>query len=103
LRRFSARQLDNYLQQHQPQLIDVREPWEFEICHIPGSLLLPMGQVPKSVERFRQRETVVLCHHGIRSLQVVRFLNHYGIDTCINLDGGLDAWAREVDLDMPTY
>ena len=103
MRRFNARELDAYLEQHEPRLIDVREPWEFQICHIPQSILLPMRQVPQSVDRFRDQETVVICHHGIRSLQVVRFLEMHGIDHCINLDGGVDAWARDVDRSMPTY
>ncbi len=103
IRRFSAQQLAQYLGDHQPQLIDVREPWEFEICHITGSILLPMSQVPANIERFRAQETVVICHHGIRSLQVVRFLAHHGIEHCINLDGGVDAWAREIDRDMAVY
>ena len=50
-----------------------------------------------------QRETVVICHHGIRSRQVARYLDYQGFSNVINLDGGVEAWAREVDLDMPTY
>ncbi len=103
LRRFSAQQLAEYLQEHQPRLIDVREPWEFDICHIDGSILLPMGRVPASLDLFREQESVIICHHGIRSMQVVRFLAHHGIEHCINLDGGVDAWARDVDRDMPVY
>jgi rhodanese-related sulfurtransferase len=103
MRRFSARELDAYLQRNQPRLIDVREPWEFEICHIPGSILLPMRQVPGAIDRFRDQETVVICHHGIRSLQVVRFLEMQDVKHCINLDGGVDAWAKDVDRTMATY
>ncbi len=104
MQRFSARQLADYLQQHQPRLIDVREPWEFEICHLEGSELLPMGQVPVSLPLFHESpEYVIICHHGIRSLQVINFLTHHGIHNTINLDGGVDAWAREVDLNMPLY
>lgn len=104
MQRFSAKQLAEYLQQQQPRLIDVREPWEFEICHIHNSELLPMAQVPANLQRFQESpEYVIICHHGIRSLQVMHFLAFQGIHNTINLDGGVDAWAREVDLDMPVY
>jgi rhodanese-related sulfurtransferase len=104
MQRFSAQQLAAYLQHNQPQLIDVREPWEFEICHLPGSILLPMRQVPTNLEIFQAtEESVIICHHGIRSLQVANFLALQGIQNTINLDGGVEAWARYVDLDMPTY
>lgn len=104
MQRFSARQLSDYLKQHQPRLIDVREPWEFDICHLEGSELLPMGQVPAKLELFHESpEYVIICHHGIRSLQVMQFLAHHGIQNTINLDGGVDAWARDVDVTMPLY
>lgn len=100
----SAAQLANYLQQASPLLLDVREPWEFDICHIQGSLNLPMGQVP---QRWRELpadgEIVVICHHGVRSRQVIRFLQPQTDVRLINLDGGVDAWAREVDREMPVY
>jgi rhodanese-related sulfurtransferase len=104
MQRLSAPQLAQYLEQNQPQLVDVREPWEFEICHIANSLLLPMAQVPASLDVFRQaEESVIICHHGIRSLQVAHFLTMQGIKNTINLDGGVEHWARYVDLEMPTY
>jgi rhodanese-related sulfurtransferase len=104
MQRFSAGQLAEYLKTRRPQLIDVREPWEFDTCHIAGSELLPMGQVPAQLERFHQPgEYVIICHHGIRSMQVINFLHHHHIQNTINLDGGVDAWAREVDLQMPVY
>ena len=104
MQRFSAQQLAAYLEHHSPQLIDVREPWEFDICHIENSQLLPMAQVPSSLAVFRQaKESVIICHHGIRSLQVAHFLAMQGIQNTINLDGGVEDWARYVDLDMPAY
>ena len=104
MQRFSARQLADYLQHHQPRMIDVREPWEFEICAIENSELIPMGQIPSSLQLFHESpEYVIICHHGIRSLQVINFLAHHGIHNTINLDGGVDAWAREIDLTMPVY
>lgn len=104
MQRFSARQLAEYLQQQKPRLIDVREPWEFDICHLPDSELLPMGQVPAQLQLFHESpEYVIICHHGIRSLQVINFLAHHGIQNTINLDGGVEAWARDVDVTMPLY
>lgn len=87
-----------------PLLLDVRESWEFERCHIPGSQLVPMSSVPvRMAELDTGRETVVICHHGVRSYHVARYLEHYGFSRVINLTGGVDAWARDVDPAMPTY
>jgi len=98
-------QLQEYLTKgNQPLLLDVREPWEFEICHIQGSQLIPMRQIPQAVSQLEpQQEVVVICHHGIRSLQVAHFLEHAGFTQVINLYGGVDLWAQEVDHTMPTY
>jgi rhodanese-related sulfurtransferase len=100
----SATEMAAHLQQASPLLLDVREPWEFEICHIEGSTNLPMGQIPQRVEDLPESgEIVVICHHGVRSQQVIRFLQGQMTASLINLDGGVDAWAREVDRDMPLY
>ena len=100
----SAPELATHLQQSTPLLLDVREPWEFDICHIEGSNNLPMGQIPQRVEELPDSgEIVVICHHGVRSQQVIRFLQGQMNARLINLDGGVDAWAREVDRDMPLY
>ena len=87
-----------------PRLLDVREPWEFEICRIDGAVMMPMAAVPPRVgELDPDAETVVICHHGVRSFQVALFLEHHGFSSVINLAGGVAAWAREVDPAMPTY
>lgn len=87
-----------------PLLLDVREPWEYAICHLPGSRLVPMREVlQRWSELPADRETVVICHHGIRSWQVARVLERQGFRAVYNLTGGLDAWARDVDASMPTY
>ena len=87
-----------------PLLLDVREPWEYDKAHIDGSLLIPMRSLPaRLAELDPQRETVVICHHGIRSRMVCRFLESEGFARLINLNGGVDAWAREVDPAMATY
>lgn len=106
MQRLSAEQLNTYLETRTPtpQLIDVREPWEFEICHIPASQNIPLGQIPQAlVQLDPQKETVLICHHGIRSLRAALFLQHHGFKSVINLEGGVDAWADQVDPDMSKY
>jgi rhodanese-related sulfurtransferase len=108
MQHFTPQQLADYLQQNQqsPVLLDVREPWEFERCHINGSELIPMHQIPQSVENGRldpSREIVLICHHGIRSRQVAYYLEHQGFTRLINLEGGVEAWAQDVDPTMERY
>lgn len=104
MRRMNAAQLEAHLEDAEPLLLDVREPWEFDICHIVGSINLPMAQIPQNLHRFQDTpEIIVICHHGIRSQQVIQFMQRHSPGTLINLDGGVDAWAREVDTDMPVY
>jgi rhodanese-related sulfurtransferase len=87
-----------------PLLLDVREPWEHQICHLPDSLLMPMQTVPaRFSELDRDAETVVICHHGMRSFQVAAFLERSGFSRVYNLTGGVDAWARSVETSMPVY
>ena len=87
-----------------PLLLDVREPWEYRIVHLEDSTLIPMRQVPQQVESLDPgRETIVICHHGIRSRQVGRFLESRGFSNVINLAGGMDAWARNTDTGLPVY
>lgn len=91
-------------QREPPLLLDVREPWEYRHCHIEGSRLVPMQSVPAHLAELDPgRETVVICHHGVRSYHVARFLEHQGFANVINLTGGVDAWAKEADPTMPTY
>ena len=106
MREISAQQLKDYLQAATPAplLLDVREPWEYEICHIEGAKLMPMQQIPQTFKTLDpQQEIVVICHHGRRSLQVVGYLERMGFTRLINLTGGVDAWAHDVDRSMPTY
>ena len=104
MQRMTAPQLARYLQDSSPLLLDVREPWEFEICRIAGSINIPVAQVEQHLQQIRNAtEAVVICHHGVRSLRVIQYLQQQSIDNLINLDGGVDNWAREVDADMPVY
>jgi rhodanese-related sulfurtransferase len=87
-----------------PLLVDVREPWEFDVCHIEGSLLIPLGQLPAHVEGLPQdRPLVIVCHHGNRSHHAAGWLQRVGFTEVHNLRGGVAAWAGEVDRDMPVY
>ncbi len=105
MRHFRPFELKAYLENAgQPLLLDVREPWEFQICHIAGSRLVPMRKIPQEIETLEpSQETVLICHHGIRSRQVGYFLENAGFTHLINLTGGVEAWAKEVDPNMPTY
>jgi rhodanese-related sulfurtransferase len=91
-------------QREKPLLLDVRESWEYERCHLDEAELLPMSGIPvRYGEIDPQREVVVICHHGVRSFHVARFLEHNGFTNVINLTGGVDAWAKEVDPQMAVY
>jgi rhodanese-related sulfurtransferase len=106
MREFSAQQLQAYLNAaaEQPLLLDVREPWEFDKARIEGSTLVPMRSVPDRLQELDPaRETVVICHHGIRSRMVGHFLESQGFSNIINLSGGVASWASDVDRQMPTY
>ena len=87
-----------------PVLLDVREPWEFETCHIPESQLMPMSSIPARQEELDPEQAIVcICHHGGRSMQVAHFLERNGFNQILNLTGGVHAWALQVDTSMPTY
>lgn len=87
-----------------PLLLDVREAWEFGICHILGSRHVPMGAVAARLSEFDPTaELVVICHHGVRSARICMFLEHQGFQKVHNLAGGVAAWADRVDPAMPQY
>lgn len=87
-----------------PVLIDVREPRELEICALPGARSMPMSAV---LARYSELDpatpTVLICHHGMRSAQVGMYLEQHGFKDIINLQGGVAAWAAQVDPTMATY
>lgn len=106
MRQISVAQLKARLEEagEKPLLLDVREAWEVRLCILAGSIHIPMGLVPaRQSELDPARETVVICHHGIRSYQVAYYLEHQGFQNLINLKGGIDAWAREIDPLMAKY
>ena len=84
-------------------IVDVREPWEIAAASIAGTLNIPMGDIPsRLIELDPDRETIVMCHHGIRSAQVATFLSRNGFEKVINLAGGIDAWS-DIDPSIPRY
>ncbi|OZA22041.1 MAG: sulfurtransferase [Hydrogenophilales bacterium 17-64-11] len=89
---------------HAPVLLDVREPWEWNLCHLPDAILIPMHELPARLQELdKDAETVVICHHGVRSYHAARYLETLGFGDVVNLSGGVAAWADEVDPAMPRY
>ena len=91
-----------------PLLLDVREGWEFELAPIRvtglRSLHVPMDEIPARLAELDPLQPVVcICHHGMRSAQVVAFLERQGFDAVYNLAGGSDAWSLQVDAGVPRY
>ncbi|GAA8964858.1 rhodanese-like domain-containing protein [Helicobacter pylori] len=95
---------DGLQKQPAPLLLDVREEDEVRLCALPGSLHIPMNLIPlRHNELPDDIPIIVYCHHGIRSLNVARYLAHVGFENVANLQGGIDAWARQIDPSMPRY
>lgn len=91
-------------QRPQPVLLDVREPWELDQCRIEGIVHIPMHTVPLRCDELdAARDIVVICHHGGRSMQVAMFLERKGYASVFNLNGGVEAWACDVDPGMRRY
>lgn len=107
MQQIDAHELQQWIQDSSrvsPFLLDVREPWEYEYCHIADSRLVPMQSVPGKLDTLdKNAHIVVICHHGVRSMQVARYLEHAGFEQVYNLQGGVDSWARLVDTGMRTY
>jgi rhodanese-related sulfurtransferase len=88
-------------------LIDVREPEEFALARIEGAQLVPMQSVPAQLQKLEaladERDLMVICHHGVRSLNVVAWMRERGIENCFSVAGGIDEWSREIDPAVPRY
>jgi rhodanese-related sulfurtransferase len=86
-------------------LLDVREPWEFATAKISGAKLMPMGEVPSRAhqELDPDEHIVVVCHHGVRSMNVTVWLRQQGFEKAQSMRGGIDAWSRRVDQKVPMY
>jgi rhodanese-related sulfurtransferase len=103
----SPREAKARIDRGQAILVDVREPEEFAPSRIEGTELMPMQTVPAQLQHLEgladERELLVLCHHGVRSLQVAAWLRERGIENCFSVAGGIDEWSREVDPGVPQY
>ena len=87
-----------------PILLDIREPWEFSICKIEGSVNISMSEPEKLINELNANDEIIaICHHGMRSFQVCNYLENNGFNKVLNLDGGIDSWAKTIDTDMAQY
>ncbi|MDT8424711.1 MAG: rhodanese-like domain-containing protein [Methyloprofundus sp.] len=85
-------------------LLDVREPFEYQIASLQNSVLIPMNQIPERFQELdKNQPIVVICHHGIRSEQVAYYLVQQGFEKIFNLTGGIHAWANTCDEKMALY
>jgi rhodanese-related sulfurtransferase len=108
VREVSAHQLAHALQgpeADRPLILDIRNPDEVRVASIPGSLHVPLHELPARLDELREvgdRPVVVLCHLGVRSYHAAAFLESVGIPAA-SLRGGIEAWAAEIDSRMPRY
>lgn len=85
-------------------LLDCREPVEVQIARIDGCLHIPMGEIPSRLPSLDpDKPTIVYCHHGVRSLHVAEFLRRQDFAEVRSMAGGIDAWSRQIDPQVPTY
>ena len=105
LREISPRELKQLLDRgEEVVVVDVREGEELALAAVPGARHIPMRDIPARLgELERDREIVVLCHHGIRSARVAQFLAQRDFPRVANLVGGIDAWSTTVDPKVPRY
>ncbi len=101
----TAKELQEKLQSEQKVFIlDVREKSEYDIARIDGSSLIPLSLLPLKVDELdKNQDTVVLCHHGVRSMMACRYLEGAGFTRLYNLLGGINAWSLECDESVPQY
>ncbi len=87
-------------------LLDVRQPEEHAICRLPGSVLIPLGELPRRTDEVSPEPgatVVVYCHHGVRSLSGAVMLEQSGVANVASLAGGIDAWSLQIDPAVPRY
>ena len=96
-------ELKKMLKKKEVVLVDVREPFEIEICKVKGSLFIPMNEIPQAVEQLdKELRYAIMCHSGVRSLHVANYLNSLGY-VALNVAGGIEKWAIDVDKNMTRY
>ena len=85
-------------------LVDVREPWEYDLCRIEGAKLVPLGSLAASLQTLPDVDEVICyCHHGMRSLDAATWLLFQGIERAKSLAGGIERWSLDVDPNVPRY
>lgn len=85
-------------------LVDVRNPWEYDLCRIAGAKSIPLSSLPASLNALPDAEEVICyCHHGMRSLNAAAWLRQQGIENARSMAGGIDQWAIEIDQKIPRY
>jgi rhodanese-related sulfurtransferase len=101
----SAQEAAALVKEGKARMVDVREPWEVAAASIQGSMTMPMGEVPARAhqELDPDERLVVVCHHGIRSMNVTVWLRNQGFENAQSMRGGIDAWSAEVDQKVPRY
>jgi rhodanese-related sulfurtransferase len=101
----SATTLQDLLQKKPEKvfLLDVREPWEFEICRVPGSHLMARMDLARIFEGLKELTVVTICHHGVRSLSAAFYLQEAGLRRVKSLAGGVESWATQVEPSMIRY
>ena len=84
---------------------DVREPWEVQTASLGDAKHIPMGDIPARAHQELDPDAhiVVVCHHGVRSLNVANWLRQQGFERAQSMRGGIDRWSREIDSTVPTY
>jgi rhodanese-related sulfurtransferase len=108
MKQLGVHDLRSHCRARRALLLDVREPWEVELAAIRVDGVearhIPMSRIPERLDELDPSQSIVcVCHHGVRSLQVVAFLERQGFGSVYNLAGGIDAWSQQVDPGVPRY
>ncbi|MGL6096062.1 MAG: rhodanese-like domain-containing protein [Fimbriiglobus sp.] len=107
VRQMSVRDVKARLDAGEPVLLlDVRQPEEYAICHLPGSVLVPLRELPERIPDLEipfGATVVVYCHHGVRSVTGAVFLAQAGVENVASMAGGIDAWSAVIDPMVPIY
>ena len=100
----TPKEFKDYLLEDGVILVDVREKWEFDICQINGAILMPMGEIAMTyVDLNKDSKIALYCHSGVRSMHVADFLLSQGFQSLANLQGGIEAWTKEIDTTLERY
>jgi rhodanese-related sulfurtransferase len=97
---------DRIARGEKPLLVDVRQPWEHDVAHLEGDVLVPLHELPARAAEIRpgpNQLVVCYCHHGVRSLHAVLVLAAAGLPDAVSLRGGIEAWSQQIDPSVPRY